>query len=70
LFGPFIGAIDGGCTTVLNPSDTRSTPAMVLKKLIQKIHFDCFGVANGDKYKTARLNEKWDKVSYTGNSIE
>lgn len=68
--GPFIGAIAAGCTAVLKPSEISPASAMVLKKLIEKLDSDCFGVANGGKDETtALLNEKWDKIFYTGNSM-
>ncbi|OBT51618.1 hypothetical protein VE04_08175 [Pseudogymnoascus sp. 24MN13] len=68
--GPFIGAIAAGCTAVLKPSEISPASAMVLKKLIEKLDSDCFAVANGGKDETTvLLNEKWDKIFYTGNSV-
>ncbi|OBT80984.1 hypothetical protein VF21_00270 [Pseudogymnoascus sp. 05NY08] len=68
--GPFIGAIAAGCTAVLKPSEISPASAMVLKKLIERLDSDCFAVANGGKDETTvLLNEKWDKIFYTGNSV-
>jgi beta-apo-4'-carotenal oxygenase len=68
--GPFIGAIAAGCTAVLKPSEVSSHSAMVLKKLIEEaLDPEAYVVINGGvEETTAVLNEKWDKIFYTGNA--
>jgi beta-apo-4'-carotenal oxygenase len=68
--GPFIGAIAAGCTAVLKPSEVSPHTAMVVEKIIKEsLDPDCFQVVQGAvKETTALLNEKWDKIFYTGNA--
>jgi beta-apo-4'-carotenal oxygenase len=68
--GPFIGAIAAGCTGVLKPSEASSATAMVLKKIVEEyLDPNAYAVINGAVPETsALLNEKWDKIFYTGNS--
>ncbi|TVY20370.1 Beta-apo-4'-carotenal oxygenase [Lachnellula arida] len=68
--GPLIGAIAAGCTAILKPSEVSPATAMVLKKIIEE-HLDpnAYAVVNGAVPETtALLNEKWDKIFYTGNA--
>lgn len=67
--GPMIGAIAAGCTVVLKPSEVSPATAMVLKEMIEKcLDPSAFTVVNGGVPETtALLNEKWDKIFYTGN---
>ncbi|KAI9643221.1 Hexadecenal dehydrogenase [Ciborinia camelliae] len=66
--GPFVGAICAGCTAVLKPSEQAPKTAMVLKKIIESsLDPDAYVVVNGAiPETTALLNEKWDKIFYTG----
>jgi beta-apo-4'-carotenal oxygenase len=68
--GPLIGAIAAGCTAVLKPSEVSSHSAMVLKKLVEEaLDPEAYAVINGGvEETTAVLNEKWDKIFYTGNA--
>lgn len=68
--GPLIGAIAAGCTGVLKPSEVSPATAMVLKKIIEEsLDPSAYSVINGGiKETTALLNEKWDKIFYTGSS--
>jgi beta-apo-4'-carotenal oxygenase len=68
--GPLIGAIAAGCTAVLKPSEISPHTAMVLKKIVEEsLDKDAYVVANGGKDETTvLLNEKWDKIFYTGNA--
>jgi beta-apo-4'-carotenal oxygenase len=68
--GPLIGAIAAGCTGVLKPSEVSPATAMVLKKIVEE-YLDpiAFAVVNGAIPETnALLNEKWDKIFYTGSA--
>jgi len=67
--GPLIGAIAAGCTGVLKPSEVSPATAMVLKKIVEEyLDPNAYTVVNGGiPETTALLNEKWDKIFYTGN---
>jgi beta-apo-4'-carotenal oxygenase len=69
--GPFIGAIAAGCTGVLKPSEVSSATAMILKKIVaESLDPASYTVVNGGVAETtALLNEKWDKICYTGNTV-
>jgi beta-apo-4'-carotenal oxygenase len=68
--GPFIGAIAAGCTAVLKPSEVSPATAMVLKSIVESsLDPSAYAVVNGGVPETtALLNEKWDKIFYTGNA--
>ena len=68
--GPFIGAIAAGCTGVLKPSEVSPATAMVLKKIVEGyLDPSAYAVVNGSiPETTVLLNEKWDKIFYTGNA--
>lgn len=67
-FGPFIGAIAAGCTAVVKPSELSSATAMVIKKIVTEyLDPSSYAVVNGAIPETTTLlNEKWDKIFYTG----
>ena len=66
--GPLIGAIAAGCTAVLKPSEAAPVSAMIMKKIIADVlDPSAYTVVNGGVPETtALLNEKWDKIFYTG----
>jgi beta-apo-4'-carotenal oxygenase len=68
--GPFIGAIAAGCTGVLKPSEVSPATAMVLKKIVEEsLDPSAYAVVNGGVPETsALLDEKWDKIFYTGSA--
>ena len=67
--GPLIGAIAAGCTAVLKPSENAPAVAMVLEKVVAALDSDCYGcVQGGISQSTALLDQKWDKIFYTGSS--
>ncbi|KAF4636342.1 hypothetical protein G7Y89_g1733 [Cudoniella acicularis] len=68
--GPFIGAIAAGCTGVLKPSEVSPATAMVLKNIVENyLDPNAYAVVNGAiPETTALLNEKCDKIFYTGNA--
>ncbi|OTA96482.1 hypothetical protein M434DRAFT_67592 [Hypoxylon sp. CO27-5] len=67
---PLIGAIAAGCTAVIKPSENAPATAMVMKEMLENyLDPTSFFVVNGAiPETTALLNEKWDKIFYTGNS--
>ncbi|KAI2625757.1 aldehyde dehydrogenase [Hypoxylon sp. NC1633] len=67
---PFIGAIAAGCTAVIKPSENAPATAMVLKEIVENyLDPSSFFVVNGAiPETTALLDEKWDKILYTGNA--
>jgi beta-apo-4'-carotenal oxygenase len=68
--GPFIGAMAAGCTAVLKPSEVSPHSAMVLQKIVKE-YLDpaAYAVVNGGiPETTALLDQKWDKIFYTGNA--
>ncbi|CZS92294.1 hypothetical protein WAI453_000176 [Rhynchosporium graminicola] len=69
-FGPLIGAISAGCTAVLKPSEVSPNAAMIMKKIVEEyLDTSAYAVVNGGiPETTALLNEKWDKIFYTGNA--
>jgi beta-apo-4'-carotenal oxygenase len=68
--GPVIGAIAAGCSVVLKPSEVSPATAMVIKKIVEEyLDPNSFAVVNGGVPETtALLNEKWDKIFYTGSA--
>lgn len=67
---PCIGAIAAGCTVVLKPSEGSSATAMVMKTLFENyLDPDAYAVVNGAvEETTALLDQKWDKIFYTGSN--
>ena len=68
--GPLIGAIAAGCTGILKPSEVSPATAMVLKSIVESsLDPSAYAVVNGAIPETsALLNEKWDKIFYTGSA--
>lgn len=66
--GPLIGAIAAGCTAVLKPSESSPHAAAVLQMVAEKsLDPESYVVINGSiPESTALLNQKWDKIFYTG----
>ncbi|KAI0152883.1 aldehyde dehydrogenase [Xylariaceae sp. FL1272] len=67
-FSPLAGAIAAGCTAIVKPSESAPATAMVMKEIIEKyLDPGSFYVVNGAVPETtALLNEKWEKIFYTG----
>ncbi|KAL8824285.1 MAG: hypothetical protein Q9191_005159 [Dirinaria sp. TL-2023a] len=68
--GPLVGAIAAGNTVVLKPSENAPTVAVVLKQIIEKsLDPEAFAVVQGGVPETTLLLEqKWDKIFYTGSA--
>ncbi|KAI1006101.1 Beta-apo-4'-carotenal oxygenase [Podosphaera aphanis] len=67
---PFVGAIAAGCTGVLKPSEMSPASARVLETIFKEyLDPTSYVVVNGGIPETnALLNEKWNKIFYTGSS--
>jgi beta-apo-4'-carotenal oxygenase len=68
--GPLIGAISAGCPVVMKPSELAPATAMVLKKIVEEyLDPNAYAVVNGGiPQTTTLLDEKWDKIFYTGSA--
>jgi beta-apo-4'-carotenal oxygenase len=68
--GPLIGAIAAGCTAVLKPSEGSPHAAAVMQKVIaESLDPSCYTVVQGAiPETTALLDQKWDKIFYTGSA--
>ena len=66
--GPLIGAIAAGNTAVLKPSENAPACAVMLQRLVQNsLDPSCYRVVQGAiPETTALLDQKWDKIFYTG----
>lgn len=67
---PLIGAISAGCTAVLKPSEGAPNVAMVIKEVVESaLDPNAYRVVNGAVPETtALLDQKWDKIFYTGSA--
>ncbi|KAI4119996.1 MAG: hypothetical protein LQ345_000255 [Seirophora villosa] len=65
---PLVGAIAAGCTAILKPSESAPTVAKVLQHIVEtSLDVSCYDVVQGAiPETTALLDEKWDKIFYTG----
>lgn len=66
--GPFIGAIAAGCTAVMKPSELVPRTAAVLQKIVEEsLDPSAYAVVQGGVTETTELlNQKWDKICFTG----
>ena len=68
--GPLIGAISAGNTAVLKPSEQAPCVAMVLQKVMSVLDPSCFACVQGGVPETTELlDQKWDKIFYTGGAV-
>jgi beta-apo-4'-carotenal oxygenase len=69
-FGPLVGAISGGNTAVLKPSENAPACAAVMQKIMAaSLDPDCYSCIQGGIPETqALLAEKWDKIFFTGSA--
>jgi beta-apo-4'-carotenal oxygenase len=65
-----IGAISGGNTVVLKPSENSPHSAAVMQKIMEEsLDPDCYVCVQGAIPETsALLEQKWDKIFFTGSS--
>lgn len=68
--GPLVGAIAAGCTAVLKPSENAPNAARIMQHIIsQSLDPEGYEVVQGAiPETTALLEQKWDKIFYTGNA--
>lgn len=68
VLAPLAGAIAAGNTVVIKPSESAPNVAAVLQKVIEdSLDQSCFRVVQGAiPETTALLEQKWDKIFYTG----
>lgn len=66
--GPFIGAIAAGNTAILKPSEQAPAVAIALQQVIESgLDPTCYAVVQGAIPETTTLlDQKWDKIFYTG----
>lgn len=66
--GPVIGAIAGGNTVVIKPSENASNSAVVIQQIVEaSLDPSCYTVVQGGVPETqALLAERWDKIFFTG----
>ena len=69
-FGPMIGAISGGNTVILKPSEQSPNCAAIMQKIMEEVlDPDCYACIQGGIPETqALLAEKWDKIFFTGSA--
>ncbi|KAI9932805.1 hypothetical protein ASPWEDRAFT_166457 [Aspergillus wentii DTO 134E9] len=66
--GPVIGAIAGGNTVAIKPSENAPNSAVVIQQLVEaSLDPSCYTVIQGGVPETqALLAERWDKIFFTG----
>jgi beta-apo-4'-carotenal oxygenase len=66
--GPLIGAIAAGCTAVIKPSEVSSANAALMQHIIETyLDPEAYVCVQGAVPETTKLlEEKWDKIFYTG----
>ena len=68
--GPLIGAIAGGNSAVVKPSENAPATAAIIERAMNAaLDPSCFACVQGAiPETTALLDEKWDKIFYTGSA--
>lgn len=66
--GPVIGAIAGGNTVVIKPSENAPNSAVVMQEIVEAaLDPSCYTIIQGGVSETqALLAERWDKIFFTG----
>ena len=66
-----MGAIAAGCTAIVKPSESAPFAAMAVQKVIESaLDPSAYAVVQGAVPETTRLlDEKWDKIFYTGGIV-
>ncbi|MEP6623965.1 MAG: aldehyde dehydrogenase family protein [Acidimicrobiia bacterium] len=69
VLAPLVGAIAGGNTAVIKPSEVSAHTSRALAQLLpQYLDPDAFAIVEGGvEETTALLDEPWDHIFYTGN---
>ena len=67
LFCPLIGAIAAGNTAIIKPSENAPNVAAVVERVLLALDSSCYRVIQGGiPETTVLLDQKWDKIFYTG----
>ncbi|KAI4151632.1 MAG: hypothetical protein LQ340_003389 [Diploschistes diacapsis] len=65
--GPLVGAIAAGNTAVVKPSEQAPHVAAVVGRIMSVLEPSCYAcVQGGIPESTALLDQRWDKIFYTG----
>lgn len=66
--GPVIGAIAGGNTVAIKPSENASRSAVIIQEIVEEaLDPSCYKIIQGSIPETqALLAERWDKIFFTG----
>lgn len=66
--GPVIGAIAGGNTVAIKPSENAPNSAVVIQEIVEEaLDPSCYKIIQGSIPETqALLAERWDKIFFTG----
>ena len=69
VLAPLVGAIAGGNTAVVKPSEVAEHSSRALARLVPRyLDPDAFAIVEGGvEETTALLHERWDHIFYTGN---
>lgn len=69
-FGPMIGAIAGGNTVILKPSENSPHSAAIMEKIMKEsLDPDCYQCVQGSiPEMKVLLEQKWDKIFFTGSA--
>ena len=69
VLAPLVGAIAGGNTAVVKPSEVSEHSSRALARLVPRyLDSDAFAIVEGGvEETTALLHERWDHIFYTGN---
>jgi len=67
-FVPLIGAIAGGNTVVLKPSELTENTSNIIKEIVETVFKDEYVAVFEGNYKVAQelLDQKWDYIFFTG----
>ena len=62
-----IGAIAAGNTAIVKPSENAPHVAVVVERVLSRLDSSCYRVIQGGVNETTQLlDQKWDKIFYTG----
>ena len=70
IIGPLIGAIAAGNTAVIKPSEVAPNVAAIVQHIVEtSLDSTCYSVVQGGiRETTTLLDQKWDKIFYTGSA--
>lgn len=66
---PLIGAIAGGNAAVIKPSELTPNTSAVITGIVESLDPSLYAIVNGGISETTKLlDQKWDKIVYTGST--